>query len=50
MVAKTKKISSKPQEAGVNEFIKRLRQKGVDEGKYRGNEIVKTAEEKVIMH
>jgi V/A-type H+-transporting ATPase subunit E len=48
MVKKHKKQikSDIPREAGVNEFITRLRKKGIDEGKYKANEIVKKAEEK----
>jgi V/A-type H+/Na+-transporting ATPase subunit E len=46
IMAKKKKETTTPQEAGVNEFIRRLRKKGVDEGKYRATEIVKEAEEK----
>ncbi|MCT4575010.1 MAG: hypothetical protein N4A43_02010 [Alphaproteobacteria bacterium] len=48
MVTKNKKQTKSdiPREAGVNEFIKRLRKKGIDEGKYKANEIIKKAEEK----
>lgn len=41
---KKKKDKKTPQEDGVNEFIKRLRKKGVDEGKVKAQEIISNAE------
>lgn len=46
MVKRKRRNKKTPQESGVNEFVTRLRKKGVDEGKYRANELVKSAAER----